>query len=122
MHDSVVISQDIVNVDTFNQVEKPSQQDIIDNLLENLSNDQLDQLIVDINDEKELRKLSKKRLDKLKTTLRNEKNKLIKEISQLKIKMIQNMNVVSDGDEFDDDTEELPKKKITKTRKQIKKK
>jgi peptidyl-tRNA hydrolase len=91
---------------------KETDEEIIDSLLNRSSLEQLDKLILEINEEKDLRKIKDKRMLKLKEDLRKEKNKMLREVKDIKVRMLKNLQEESTIEEdFDDDDEEVIKLK-----------
>lgn len=87
---------------------KKSDHEILEEIIERLSDDALLALIEDIKDEQELRKLKANRIKKMRDTLKIEKNNIIKELKKMKLTMIQ-------ADEYSsDDGVVIPKKKTVK--------
>lgn len=113
MHDSVLtvdVTDDIINIPGNNQSHEKNDQEIIYELLEKLSDEGLTKLINEIDDEKELRKLRNQRMTKLKNELKAEKNKMLKEINSIKIKMLK--TVTEENSDESDDDKKKPKKSL----------
>ena len=88
-----------------------SDDDIIYDLLSRLDDEKLDNLIKEIADEKELRKLREKRMIKLKEEMKKEKNRMLKEVKELKVRMLKNLQEETANDEDDFEEEKNIKKK-----------
>lgn len=97
---------------------------IIDQLLLRLNLKQLDKLIDEINEEKELRKLKNKRLMRLKDEFQKEKQKMILVLRDEKQKILRNLEADSHyyddfGNDYDDEEEDPKKMKIIKKPKKV---
>lgn len=110
MNEEIVVDESIVCPEP---IMKTNQEKIIE-LLDVLTDIEIESLIKEIEDEKELRKLKKHRSEKLKASIRQEKAKLIKEMNIMKMKMMKNIEL--DSQEEDDDEVIPPKKPIKKTK------
>jgi len=97
---------------------KTNQEKMIE-LLDVLTDSEIEILIKEIEDEKELRKLQKHRSEKLKAAIRQEKAKLLKEMNTMKIKMMKNIELDSEDDDQD---EVVTSKKPTKKSKLVNRK
>ena len=108
---------DVIEVcDTMSYPEpilKTNQEKMIE-LLDVLTDSEIENLIKEIEDEKELRKLKKHRSEKLKASIRQEKAKLIKEMNVMKMKMMKNIELESE--EEDDDEVVTSKKPVKKSK------
>jgi hypothetical protein len=82
-------------------------------IIDKASNDKLEQYIKEIDDEKEMRKIKDKRMLKLKEELKKEKNKMLKEVKDIKVRMLNNLQAekYDDGNDFSDEEEKVIKKK-----------
>lgn len=97
-------------------LQRDNDKEIIEKLLDRLSNDGLQELINEIKDEQELRKLSTKRMEKLKSSLKIEKNKIIRDINIIKEKMIKGIKEndhLEDSEEEESEIKPKPKKRVT---------
>lgn len=88
-----------------------TDDDIFYSLVEKAQNDKLDQYIKEIEEEKEMRKFRDQRYVKLKEEIKKEKAKMLKEVKDLKLRMLKNLQEEAKDDDEDDFEEEKPKKK-----------
>lgn len=117
-----VIEQEIVQLnDSNNVVEQVNDKEIIEKLLDRLSDDGLNSLLNEIKDEQELRKLSVKRMEKLKFALKIEKNKLIRDINNIKDKMIKEIKEDEYSSAEETELKQKPKKKVNFRSKKVNK-
>lgn len=100
-----------------------SDESLFDELLNKSTAEELDKLIDEINQEKELRKLKEKRLLQLKKEIRLEKAKMLNEVKEIKIRMLKNLQEENiDEDEEEEAESEPEEQKPKRTRKQQTKK
>ncbi len=92
----------------------PKQDELIEDVLNRMSNEGLVKLIEDIEDEQEMRKLKTERYIRLKIELKVEKERMLKEIKDIKIRMLKNLQEETKKDEIDDFSDEKPLKKKVK--------
>lgn len=90
-------------------VEKFHYRDVFDEIIENLNEQQLNELIEEINNQKLLLKCKAERRLKMKAELKQEKAKLLKEMRESVLK--QNKPRSNKVDFDSDDDYEVPKKK-----------
>jgi len=77
---------------------------VFDNLLERASPDQLDEYLLSINEEKELRRIKEVRVKRLRNEMRQEKLRVSALVEKFKDKMVQTI-------ESEEEDDEPPKKK-----------
>lgn len=95
------------------QVQYQSDIQLFDQILERASKDQLEDLRISIEEEKELRRLKDHRIARLKTQIKDERQRMLNSLVKLRDKMTQNMEETED----DEDEPVEPIKKVVKRKK-----
>lgn len=88
-----------------------SDDDLFYSFIDRVANEKLDQYIKEIEEEKEMRKFRAERYMKLKDEIKKEKAKMLKEVKDIKFRMLKNLQEESKDDEEEDDFEEDKHKK-----------
>ncbi|AVL93342.1 hypothetical protein [Zamilon virus] len=102
----------VINSGGMPRVEKPFDMDALYNLFDNMTTEQLDDLIEDINDEKKLREFRAHRTSKIKSRMNREFKAYRQELENQKHRL-----KIMTEQESDEEEEEQPKQKPVQSRK-----